>query len=238
MAYPDRLTRSTLPGIAARETWKDDVSAFLAKIVGWSTDTRFVRQNDPFGAFVIPRSAGLVLDGFFQNREWWTPTWQSVARDILALEPPAVTERRREGGAALKLRRSDYVGRGIVLADAFYRDAMRTLGLHDQAVTVVCEDRSAFVDAQRLLAEFGCVAREPEAFTGNRNIDDFWNLAVASTQVVANSSYSWWAAAVAQVVTEHVRVAYPDPWLPDPSSANPMPDMGINGWVRVPAEFE
>lgn len=237
VTYPNRYLRSTIPGVAVRETWKDTVSTAMAGIVGAFDGTAAVRQADPFAGFDLPQARRYVLDGFFQHREWWLPSWQQVAERILARQPPQVEALRAEERVVIKLRRSDYVGRGIVLVDAYYRDAIERLGIAGREVTIICEDPSAVEEFARTLAEYRCVVRLPEPITGNVNIDDFWHLAAARTQVLANSSYCWWAAAVAQVADTGARAAYPNPWLPNSWSESPMPDMGIEGWVSVPAEF-
>jgi hypothetical protein len=235
--YPHRWHRLRFPVLDARETWKDDVSHAVA--TGWAAATRtcvFV-QRDPFEGYDLPSARRYALDGHFQHPDWWSQTWSSVAREVHLREPAPVAELRRRGTVAVKLRRSDYVGSGWVLPDDFYRTALDQLGVRDADVTVVCEENENLDDFADLLAEFGCRAVAPVSITGNRNYDDFWNLAAASTLVIANSSYCWWAAAVAQVADDAVRVAYPHPWLPNEWSDQPMPDMGLDGWLRVATEF-
>lgn len=237
ITYPNRVARSTIPSIAIRESWKDPISAVLARLVGAVRGTAVVKQADPYGPFVLPHGRRFVLDGFFQNREWWGPVWHEVAKAIHHSEPAAVAQLRRERRSVVKLRRSDYLGRGIVLNDEYYRDALAALEIRDQEVTVICEDLDAMSSFDRLLSEFGCTLRAPEPITGNVNIDDFWHMAAADRQILANSSYSWWAAAVAQVAGATARAAYPVPWLPNTWSDTAMPDMGMERWVSIPAGF-
>jgi hypothetical protein len=237
--YPDRRMRSSLPGVVVRESWRDDVSGVVAS--GWSRVMRrqLLKQTDPFAPRVEPKSGArtVVLDGFFQNREWWLPTWQVVARQINDRRPDGLDDLRRENRAAIKLRRSDYLGRGIVLTDDYYRTALRQLDLRDRDVLVICEDVDYLPHFAELLAEEGCTLRTPEPLTGNPNVDDFWHLAAAQTQVLANSSYCWWAAAVARVAMAETEAVYPMPWLPNAWNKGPMPDMGIPGWTAVTTEF-
>lgn len=237
--YPDRRMRSTLPGVVVRESWRDDVSRAMAS--GWSrlTHRQLIRQTDPFAPRVEPSTAArtVVLDGFFQNCEWWLPTWHRVASRINERRPAGVDDLRREGITAIKLRRSDYLGRGIVLTDEYYRRALAALDIRQREVLVICEDTDYLPHFAGLLAERDCSLRTPEPITGNPNVDDFWHLAAAPTQILANSSYCWWAAAVARVAMDETQAAYPTPWLPNAWSDGPMPDMGIPGWVAVPTEF-
>lgn len=238
--YPDRRMRSTLPGVVVRESWRDDLSSVVAS--GWSRVTRrqLIKQTDPFAPRVEPKpdATTVVLDGFFQNREWWLSSWQAVASLINDHRPDGVDDLRRENRTAIKLRRSDYLGRGIVLTDDYYRSALEQLDIRDREVLVICEDADYLPHFAELLAERDCTLRTPAPITGNPNVDDFWHLAAAQTQVLANSSYCWWAAAVARVSMDETEVAYPTPWLPNAWSEGPMPDMGIPGWAAMPTEFE
>ncbi len=235
--YPHRGYRMRLPGVAVRESWKDAVSASAATLLGGLNSTRLVRQSDPFLPRDLPRARHVVLDGFFQHRSWWSESWRWVAARISAVAPPGLAPIRLERRTALKVRRSDYLGRGIVLNDDYYRHALGHLQVRGQKVSLVTEDADAIASFTRLLSDFDCTVRMPEPVTGNPNLDDFWHLAAARTQVLANSSYCWWAAAVAQFEEPGARAAYPDPWLPNAWSEGPVPDMGLTGWTPVSAEF-
>ena len=244
--YPNRFMRSTLPGVAVRESWKDSVSVLLSQMWGSLASVRLIRQEDPFAGRIEITSGTkeVVLDGFFQHRDWWLDSWQQVARIINNHRPEGVDAIRAEGRTAVKLRRSDYLGRGIVLPDEYYLNALELLDIRDCEVVVVCEEADYVAHFATILAKRGCIAIAPERITGNVNVDDFWNLAAARRQVLANSSYCWWAAAVAEVasgaasVADPAAVAYPTPWLPNAWSTGPMPDMGIPGWIAVPTGFE
>lgn len=238
--YPNRWRRTTVPGVAVAESWRDGVSAAVARAVGALAGTHVDHQTDPYAPYDLPGARNYVLDGFYQHRDWWLPSWGQVAEAIRRREPAMVEPLRQEQRTVIKLRRSDYLGRGIVLTDDFYRQAFDRLDIHDETVTVICEDRDAAGAFQQILAEFNCEQRIPEPITGNANFDDFWHLAAARTQVMANSSYCWWAAAVAEVAETgaSTRVAYPEPWLPNSWSAGSLPSMGLDGWTSIPAAFE
>ena len=247
--YPGRLMRSTMPGVAVRESWKDDVSRVLARIWAKASAIDHIHQTDPFGRRITPReeSRTIVLDGFFQNPEWWLPSWRRVAELIHARRPDGVDQLQGENRTAIKLRRSDYLGRGIVLSDDYYRNALDRLDIRECQVVVVCEDSDYLPHFEGLLAERGCWSKMPEPITGNPNVDDFWHLAAARRQILANSSYCWWAAAVAEASVSweqgmpggrsEVSTAYPIPWLPNSWSEGSIPEMGISSWLAVPAEF-
>ena len=236
--YPHRGYRSLIPGIAVRESWKDVISSVTARAWGTLTGARVVHQGDPFAKRDVPSARTVILDGFFQHPSWWEGSWERVARVINAHRPNGVDEVRSHQRTAIKIRRSDYVGRGIVLTELYYTQALDTLGIVDCEVTVVCEDIDYLSHFSTLLGERGCSAHLSEPITSNPNVDDFWHLASSRRQVLANSSYCWWAAAVAKVAMTETSAVYPVPWLPNSWNAGAVPDLGLPGWSAVPAEFE
>jgi hypothetical protein len=236
--YPTRVQRSLYPGIAVRETWKDDVSRILAKLWAHAASSVFVDQSDPFSPRSVSSANTVVLSGFFQNPDWWQNSWRHVAHMIEEHRPEGVDDLRSSGRTAIKVRRSDYVGRGICLPMSYYLEAMARVGIVECDVTVVCEDLDFFEYFGSAIRKFGCRPLRPEVITGDPHIDDFWNLAAAKRQVVANSSYSWWAAAVAGQAMDGTQVAYPRPWLPNAWSRGPLPDLGLQSWIDVQSTFE
>lgn len=236
--YPSRTFRVRYPGVSIRESWKDSISMRLASIIGPARGIQLVRQVSPYDPKPELHGRTLVLDGFFQDRSWWSRSWPEVAALINERRPLSMDEHRDLDRVAVKIRRSDYLGRGIALVENYYEKALDALDVHDCPVTVVCEEPGYIDRFAVLLASRGCTAIEPVTITGNINVDHFWNLATASRQILANSSYCWWAAAVAAMRGTGRAVAYPDPWLPDSWGTQVLPDMGLPGWVRIPANFE
>ncbi len=236
--YPHRFLRIRYPGIYVRETWKDAISAKIAKLWGAVSEIKVVSQENPYSGKSEMRARTVVLDGFFQNSEWWKESWVHVAQMIADVRPIEVKELGAQRRTAVKLRRSDYLGKGIALTNDYYREALRSLEVRDCTVTVICEDIDFIPEFAKILREFGCVVRLPEPITGNPNIDDFWHLAAAKQQVLANSSYCWWAAAVAEVTLSGTSFVYPTPWLPNSWGAGEISDMGLPGWIAQQSDFE
>jgi hypothetical protein len=235
--YPGRLQKMRYRHLASNDTWLDTLSGATARVIGPLTSTQVVMQDDPFEPIRVEPAPRYVLDGYFQHRDWWLPAWAHVARELRATEPDGVPTLRRESRVAIKIRRTDYLSNGWQLPDTFYEQAFELLGIRNQEVTAVCEDDDFLPEFATFARRFGCTVAPPVTLTGNPNLDDFWNLAAASTLILANSSYCWWAAAVAQDASAETRVAYPAPWLPNQWSSNPLPDMGLQGWLSLPSGF-
>lgn len=233
VTYPNRLHRTTIPGIAMRESWRDSVSAAVANAVGRIRHTHVITQRHPFDSRgLIPQHGALVLNGYFQHPSWWTRTWRSVASHIAELAPLLVREARQEALTVVKIRRSDYLALGWDLSRAWLERALEAVGIRDCPVIVLAEDEAARAFAIPVVQSFGCTVRNAPRFVENAHLSDFWVLASARTIVSANSSFSWWGAAVAEILGG-ATVAYPRPWLPNQWTREPLPDMGLPHWQPV-----
>ena len=237
--YPDRVLRSTIPGIAVRESWKDAISSTLATALGMASRTIVWTQANPFSPERPPGDRPVVLDGWFQHPTWWTESWRDVAAALGEAAPSGREALAGQRLAAVHLRRGDYLAHGWELSAETYREAFGRLGWRDRPVLVVAGDDEARAFIAPILAEFDCEPVTPVSMTGNPNIDDFWNLSAADELVIANSSYSWWAAATGRATGTTSRVALPDPWFPNEWGAAALPDMGPSGdpWISLPSHF-
>lgn len=238
VAYPNRLARTRYPGIVMRESWRDDVSAVVARGWGGLRGIRAVEQAHPFDEGTVPPARLLVMTGYYQHPRWWGPSWRSVAAELATQAPAGLGEYRETQPVVVKLRRSDYLELGWGLSREWLRSALARANVRDRSVVVAAEDREGHEFANSVLEDFGCTLARVPAFTGNPNFDDFWAIAGARTIISANSSYSWWASAVAMVLSKDaVSVTYPHPWLPNRWSDEPLPSFGIPGWHAEETDF-
>ena len=114
-------------------------------------------------------------------------------------------------------------------------DRLRGEGIEE---VVLQADEPAFIPwLRRFVESAGLRVVDPVRLTGEPARDDFWNLVAGATLVLPNSTFSWWAGAVATARDPDVRVLYPDPWLPNRWTAEELPDMGLPGWTSVPSHL-
>jgi hypothetical protein len=236
MRRPKRLDRAQWIEFAQERSPLNIVFRPSARVHERLTRRVLVKQSSPFdGVPDLPRGGRVKLEGFFQNPEWFDDSWREVVQVLLDAAPTGFAELRAERRCTVHVRRRDYVPAGWDMGPEYYRVSMEALGIRDCEVTVVSDEPGFvpwFTDALRPL---GCTAVPARPMTGAAIVDDFWNVAAAGALVAANSTFSWWAAAVATVLDPRTPIAYPTPWIVNRWNRRPLPDLGLPGWTSFPS---
>jgi len=233
--YPNRLRRSLVPSLTVRDSWIDIVSSFVASFSQRLRRSTVVNHSDPFAPMGTLNTRHVVLRGFFQHPSWWKDSWTQVAHMVSAYldRHHSFSESSDTAAVAIHIRRGDYGALGWVLPEDYYRRALAELGIEHQRVDLVSEGE---VDGEPLgtwLESNGYQIVERSHNEKNSAAADFMRLARSEKTVIANSTFSWWAAAVGAVERRSV-VVYPDPWFThDWGTAVPL--MGLPGWRAVNA---
>lgn len=233
--YPNRLRRSLVPALTVRDSWMDTVSSYSSSISQRVRRSAVIVHSDPFAPMDTINARHVVLSGFFQHPTWWTDAWTQVAQMVSAYldRYHSFSEPTSGSAVALHVRRGDYAALGWVLPEAYYRRALTELDIDRQRVDVVSEGA---IDGQSLGAwlesnGYPIAERPPNEIPSA--VADFMRLARSEKTVIANSTFSWWAAAVGEVMGRS-GVAYPDPWLQQ-GWGTAIPLMGLPGWRAVNA---
>lgn len=234
VSYPNRRIRSITPGISVRESWRDDVSRVSAMVSGFLRGTRVLTQSNPFAKReeLNGKYRHVVLNGYFQHSSWWEESWREVAQECALSEPSGVSKFRSTSPAVIKIRRSDYLTLGVALDKNWLRQALDKLHIRQEKVFVIAEDEEGLEFSEPILRELGCEQHVAPTFSGDRNMDDFWTISAGQRVVAANSSFAWWAAAIAEVKGSPV-IAYPKPWLPNAWTNEELPDFGLPTWIPI-----
>ena len=237
--YPNRAARMQYRGVSAREGWQDDFSALSAQLISWAVRRDYMVLTTPFDPFVDPKSSSVFMEGFFQHPSWWSNTWSRVAHFLVEARDRQINDSFEvlPEVTAIKVRRSDYLRLGWALDLQYFEDAFERLEVAGSPVMLFTEDEGFVREFTKFCARFNCAIVPSQSFTGNPNIDDFWNLSLARKQVLSNSSYSWWAGAMATLISEDTKIAYPRPWFPESPEMQNVPDMGLPGWHACGASF-
>jgi len=178
------------PGLVAIVTGEDEAAALAV-----DSPDRYQQPLRELAAAYAPapewHSPPVLLSGYFQHPDWYRGALAKVVDGIIA-GAPADMAKRLGGRAVVCVRGGDYVrlGRGLPLQ--FYVHAAKALSLDDAVVVTDDAERGAVV------ATVLNVAGHRTFLPRQRRtaIDDFWTIASAPMVVMANSTFSWWAAQV------------------------------------------
>lgn len=216
--FLDRLREGCKPYYRRRTVWQR----------GDGYDERILR---------VPRSVYLV--GYWQSEKYFTAIRETLLDDLTVVTKPApenIDLAARIGGCqsvSLHVRRGDYVthpGVRSVLntcSEQYYLSAVRVLGSTVSSPTffVFSDDIAWAKDHLKLDYPTTFVAHNgPE-----RDYEDFRLMAHCRHHIIANSTFSWWAAWLSSH-PDKIVVA-PQQWFRDPTRSSQ--DLIPSDWMRL-----
>ncbi len=232
--FPNYLDMARWRGSRFFGSWKRgllDRSAALHELVSRTT---VIRQQSPFEQRpLLNPHHSFLLDGYFQHPSWFAGTWVSLAQELLGKAPIGFSELVAKEHTVVKVRRTDYLDLGWELPADYFLRAFERAGLHGSKVVVSFEDESEKEWLDEVASRLDIELIDSTRLSDNEVLDDFWNMAAARTLILANSSFCWWAAAVASVRNPDTLILYPDPWVVNLWDSVPPPDLGLPGWIDV-----
>jgi Glycosyl transferase family 11 len=167
----------------------------------------------------IPYRPELVLRGYFHGIKHFQDFEQQVKK-TLELDPKLLAQVKQkyqiegQSSCAIHVRRGDYINNphGLkVLADRYYQAAISLLP--HNTVLVVCSDD---VDCCRQLFQGSNFKFSREVSV----LDDFYLMAACDRQIIANSTFSWWASYLSPTIIPAIA---PRQWLQDQKLAGFLP---------------
>ena len=176
----------------------------------------------------------VTFHGYFQNEHYLLGEAQAVAKALRLESDPALAtlsdKIRGTAAIGMHVRRSEYGHHGLAAAD-YYRNAIAEIRREKGLAPVICfSDEPNFCEfVFRDIADF-TVMRQ----AGESPLDDFRLLAQCRHFVIANSSYSWWAAWLGSGPDSIVYA--PLPWCVYEPGLAPVPARwrGIENAVHTP----
>jgi hypothetical protein len=199
-----------------------------------------VRANSGVGYSAVRRSLNLntLLIGYFQTYRWVEePTVMQSFKSLQVTNGSEIFQSLREriiqeNPIVIHIRRGDYAFEPDfgVLSSAYYRDGLNFLKSKgaEGRVWAFTDDH---VWAAEILQSSGLINLDIEIVddSGLSTGEVFELMRFGSAYVIANSSFSWWAAYLS--MTDGALVVAPDPWfigLPEPAELIPPI------WHRIP----
>ena len=205
---------------------------FKRKIIG---NTSCVHPSVPTLNEIIPtrKLESAIFDGYFQNANLY---------DYLLLDPGLlprlnplaefeIIQSDFERTCAITVRLKDYLKFPKVFGDFpldYYEKAVNEIIYRFNISKFDLYSDDVKLD-QTLLAPIIAPEIELRPISTNNALNDFVNISKYKYKIIANSSFSWWAA----FINPNAIVYYMDPWLLQPLNQQ----LGLSSWRKVERNF-
>ena len=192
-------------------------------------------RDQSFDPRFLAAPADCMLFGYFQSPRYFAGMEDRLRVELAPPEPVRAGLRaeladslRAPGGVAVHVRRGDYAGNPSLdlCGPGYYRAAMARLrDSLDRPRFHLFSDDPAWCAARLAAADVTIVPYEP----ARSPLDDLQLMSLASHHVIANSSYSWWAAWLGKKPGQ--RVLMPSEWFRGVES--PVSEKQCDGWETL-----
>jgi hypothetical protein len=176
-----------------------------------------------------------VVRGYFQSYKYFRSIEDELRTELRGLlseavpVPPGMKEKLADpASVAVHVRRTDYLKHPdlMICGESYYRAAIARLRdeVPGAKFMIFSDDpswcREVFRDADQEVA--GIASANP--------LHDLWLMSLASHHIIANSTYSWWAAWIGDKPGQ--RVLMPDRWNAGPARV-PIEDKKLDHWITI-----
>ncbi len=197
-----------------------------------------------FAPQVLTLSGPLTLEGYFQSERYFADQREIIVRDLSPRHPlssahePLARQLSAGESVCVHVRRGDYVSSASnraqfgVLTPAFYAAAAQRLRNEvPRPRFFIFSDDEAWT-SRHVLPALGGSAQM--AAPGASHLDHLSLMRRCRHFILGNSTFSWWAAWLAEAPA--TRIVAPWPWWKrqDDAPGDILPER----WLRVPSQFE
>jgi hypothetical protein len=211
------------------------------KLRGMRLPLHYYEQQFDFNKRFDELCPPILLEGYFQSEKYF---WS--IRDILLQElkwkplidsenQKTLLDIRNNNSISVHVRRGDYISNSVInsyhgVCDmAYYKDAIaRIRSIVNEAVFFVFSD-----DMEWAKAEFQDIPsiRFVENNSGPSSYMDMMLMSNCKHNIIANSSFSWWAAWLN--INSAKIVMAPARWFADKEKNHQINDLIPTGWIRL-----
>jgi hypothetical protein len=179
----------------------------------------------------IPKSA--IFDGYYQNAKLYDYLLSNpgLLPKLTKFSGPNINKINLDTTCAITVRLTDYLKFPEIFGNFpydFYSKAMQDISLNFgiNNFDLYSDDIKL---AQRLLANVASSNFFINPIKTKNAMTDFVNISKYKFKIIANSSFSWWAA----FINPGSVVYYMDPWLLKPSNLQ----LGLESWEKISREL-
>jgi len=207
--------------------------------IGLATPLNFaVSQGLGFDPLISRRATGGLYIGYFQTYRFSEST--QVFNQLMKLRPKCISNQLSETISVveetkpilLHVRLTDYLSEANfgVPTESYYMDALKSLknkGLRNPVWVFSDDITAAKLHLSNIEREF-----DLHYFDGSHlgDVENWFLMRRFSAYVIANSSFSWWAAFLRE--NQSTVVMYPQPWF---RGGNEPKDLFPPAWIPIPA---
>lgn len=191
------------------------------KIITESKDTQM-----KFGQYDFSYKRNIYIDGYWQNPRYFNSYKQELLKEFTpkpnAMSAKAIEYKMllsSENSVAIHIRHGDY-SRDWILSEEYYLNAVGLIKqkIMNPVIYVFCEDIEYAKEFCRIIGT-GIVVGTVSKFS---DIEEFFLMSSCSHLIIANSTFSWWAAYLNQnphsiiIAPQYKQWAgdyYPDSWI-------------------------
>ena len=178
-----------------------------------------IYQEPHFHYSPIPQSDEIVLHGYFQSEKYFSEYIDEL-KDEFVLRHPKYPEKLDEDYIGIHVRRGDYLNHPTIhptCSMEYYEQALASLP--DKPVKVFSDDQ-----------EWCAKNFKGDKFHISTKdfIEDFELMRKCNYHIIANSSFSWWAA----WLSDSKKVIAPSTWF-GPNGAGSAKDVVPNNWTKI-----
>jgi len=240
--YAEPLTK--IPGLDAKVVRPFSLGSRILKKVTrkhhWEyRGVAIIRENEidhRFNPNLLNAPANCAVFGYFQTPLYFESVAAAIRQELcmadmgLEIGHEALAENlRHPASVAIHVRRTDYINNPVLisLGTSYYEAAMNRIRVHVPGAHFhIFSDDPAWCVAN-LKADDVTVCTHPDPFSP---LTDLHLMNLASHHIIANSSYSWWAAWLGRKPEQ--QVIMPDGWFAQGINA-PVSEKKLSHWTAI-----
>lgn len=227
VSYDQRVTYVYSPGVFHRGVVN---KIRRRRLIGWHTHIYKEKEVMVYDELVNQISSDTYFKGFWQNQKYFL----EYREDLLKMFQPkekrpesvykAIESVSRTNSVALHIRRGDYVSIGCDVKMEYYDRALELINKKTEGNFDIFIFSDDIKFCKSYLSKYAGKINMiyPEYESDNRTVDDLLIMSRCKHIIMANSSYSWWAAWLNQNIEKIVICPqtgiwgenfYPENWL-------------------------
>lgn len=152
----------------------------------------------------------VIVSGYSQRYEYYVDNKKNIKK-WLKIEDEDSYEIPDEDDIVVNVRLGDYVSLGWDLPIEYYEEMLKN-EKYKKAYVVCDEPQNSKLDK---LISMGCIIKDNTMYKNKKYIADFVFVKNAKKLIIANSTFSWWAAFLGEAKVYYPCIKFP--WIPNPS---------------------